>query len=154
MFYTQDWPICRFLQARTKPTDSIFIWGFDPAPYTACNRRSASRYVFTTFVAGYVPWVDDARAIEDARAAPGSRDILLAELQNETPAVIFDSPTSMGNRSLMSYDFLRTFVVANYCVDRVSIGGPTAWTRKPPEGCDAATGGLGGAVPRADSFRK
>jgi hypothetical protein len=138
-FNTQDWPICRFLQARTKPTDSIFIWGFDPAPYTACDRRPASRYVFTTFVAGYVPWVDDTRAVEDARATPGSRDILLAELQREMPAVIFDSATSMGNRSLMSYDFLRTFVVANYCVDRVSVGGPTVWTRKAAEGCDAAS---------------
>jgi 4-amino-4-deoxy-L-arabinose transferase-like glycosyltransferase len=139
LFNTQDWPICRFLDVRTKPTDSIFIWGFDPAPYTACNRRPASRYVFTTFVAGYVPWVDDARTVEDARVAPGSREILLAELEHEMPAVIFDSAASMGNRSLMSYEFLRTFVVANYCWDPVNVGGPAVWTRKPTEGCDAAS---------------
>jgi hypothetical protein len=132
-YATQDWGICRWLRARTKPTDSIFVWGFDPAPYTACNRRPASRYVYTTFVEGFVPWVDETRAVEDARATPGSREILLAELEREMPAVVFDSPIGNG-RSLMNYEFLRPFVVANYCREPVNLG-PTVWTRKPPQGC-------------------
>ena len=136
-FATQDWTICRWLRARTNPSDSIFIWGFDPAPYTACNRRPASRYVYTTFVQGFVPWVDEPRAVEEARVTPGSREILLGELEREMPAVVFDSP--IGNRSLMTYPFLRAFVGKNYCREPMNVGGPTAWTRKPPQGCADGT---------------
>jgi hypothetical protein len=134
-FDTLEWPICKYLRERTRPTDSIFMWGFDPSPYTACNRRPASRYVFTTFVAGYVPWLDDPREVEEARVTPGSRRILLDELEREMPAVIFDSAKSMGNRSLMDYEFLRGFVLANYCRDPVDVYGPTVWVRRSAEGC-------------------
>jgi hypothetical protein len=133
-FQTSSWEICNFLRKTTKPTDSIFIWGFDPAPYTACDRRSASRYVYTTVVAGFVPWVEASRAEEDARAAPGSRGILLEELRQNRPAVIFDSPGSMNGRSMLAYEGLKEFLTQNYCKSTVNLG-PTTWIRKGRGGC-------------------
>ena len=46
--------------------------------------------MFTTFVAGYVPWIGASRTVEEARAAPHSRAILIDELEHEKPPIILD----------------------------------------------------------------
>lgn len=134
-FHTSDWPICSYLRDTTTASDSIFMWGFDAAPYTACNRRPASRFVYTTFVAGFVPWIEDPRSNDDARATPGARQVLLDELLRDKPAVIFDSAQTMGGRSVFDYDELAEFVRANYCRDPVDVHGSAAWVRKPSARC-------------------
>jgi hypothetical protein len=137
-FETRDWPVCRFLHEKTKPSDSIFIWGFAPVPYVACNRRAASRYVFTIYPAGVVPWVIAPRETEEARVVPGSREILLADLRKDMPAAILDEKDSMMGRSMMDYEFMRTFVTTNYCEYEDHAHGVHAWLRKPEGGCAQA----------------
>ena len=72
-------PICDFIRKRSRPDQALFIWGFDPKYYTSCERRPASRFVFTTFVAGYVPGSTAPRrpttrpAPSPARASSSSR---------------------------------------------------------------------------------
>jgi hypothetical protein len=136
-FATHDWPVCKFLDEKTKATDSIFIWGFSPVPYVACNRRPASRYVFTIYPAGVVPWVVTPRDEEEARVVPGSREILLADLRKDMPAAILDAKESLMGRSMMDYEFLRTFVTANYCEYEDHVHAVHAWLRKPDGGCAA-----------------
>lgn len=135
-FTASNWPICKFVEANSKPGDSIFLWGFDPAPYTACKRRPASRYVYTTFPSGYIPFLSRSAAAEAEQVAPGSQEILLRELQESQPALIFDSAKSMGGRSIMQYERLGAFVQSGYCRVDANLLGPTPWVRK-----------IGGACP-------
>jgi hypothetical protein len=112
----RDSPICNYVRSKSKPDEALFIWGFDPKYYTSCERRPASRYVFTTFVAGYVPWFDNAtKAEEEARAVPNSRELLIEDLEASRPPVILDMPTSMGNRSMRRYPKLLAYLTAHYC---------------------------------------
>ncbi len=137
LFDTENWPICKFLREHTQPNDSIFIWGFDPAPYTACNRRAASRFVFTTFVSGVVPplsgGIEPQRSTEAARVVPGSQQRLLDDLRREKPAFVFDSYETLRNRSMVEYPPFRALLRSDYCRDLVA--GPNVWMRRPPGGC-------------------
>jgi hypothetical protein len=128
--------VCKLIERNSKPTDSIFIYGFYPAPYTACNRRPASRYVYTTFVRGYVPHVYDALENDAARAAPGSQQLLEEELLRERPALIFDVPFSFGLRSLVHDPFLKSLVEREYC-EQPDFGqvGVRAWVRRGKPAC-------------------
>lgn len=129
-FGSRDWPICTYLNENIPPRESLFVWGFEPAPYTACNRKPASRYVYTTFVAGFVPFLDDPREVEEKRAAPGSREILLRELETGKPGVIVDSANSIKNRSILGYPGLKELVLRDYCRVAVNVGGPNIWVRR------------------------
>jgi hypothetical protein len=137
LFDTRDWPICRFLRERTQPSDAIFIWGFDAAPYTACDRRAASRFVFTTFVSGVVPplagGIETPRSSEERFVVPGAPQQLLDDLGRERPAFVFDSYETLRNRSMLEYDGLRAFLLSNYCRDLDD--GPNVWMRRPAGGC-------------------
>jgi hypothetical protein len=108
--------ICKYIRAHSKPEESLFVWGFLPELYTTCERRPASRYVFTTFVAGYVPWFDKATLEEDdRRAVRDSRALLIADLEQSRPPVIVDAPKSMGNRSMRRYPVLARYLGMRYC---------------------------------------
>src|SRR4029077_4373470 len=80
-FETAQWPICDYLAKHTKPTDPLLIWGIDAAPYVACNRFPASRYVTPRPVAGFIPWIDEHAEVESFRAIPGSRQTLVGEIR-------------------------------------------------------------------------
>jgi hypothetical protein len=86
--------------------------------------------VYTTFVAGFVPFLDDPRDVEDERAAPGSREILRRELEAAKPGVILDSAGSLKNRSILSYPILKELVVRDYCRVMANVGGPNVWVRR------------------------
>lgn len=136
-FKTHDWPICKFVRANSQPGDSIFVWGFDPAPYTACQRRPASRYLYTTFPSGFIPFLNRPPEVEAAQVAPGSQEILLRELTESKPAIIFDSAMSMNSRSMLQYEPFARFVRAGYCRSNANVGGSTPWVRKTGAGCSA-----------------
>jgi hypothetical protein len=137
-FRSHDSPVCAFLEKHTRPDESLFIYGFDPAHYTACNRRPASRYVYTTFVSGYVPRIDDDQANDPARVVPGSHRILEAELLAAPPAAILDVPMTLGLRTLWSDDFLRKLVESEYCeLYDLKKQGMRAWVRRGRPACPA-----------------
>lgn len=121
---------CRLIREHTSPDDAIFIWGFRAELYVSCKRRPATRYVFTTFVAGYVPWNDrSTKEEEDALSVPGSRAILLAELEANKPPIIVDAFRSMGYRSITRYPEFATYLAFHYRVLDV-IDGEAIYVRK------------------------
>jgi hypothetical protein len=108
--------ICAFVRERSKPDDALFIWGFNPQFYTSCERRPASRYVFTVYPAGFVPWFPKATMEEDeARAVPGSRELLIQDLEESRPPVIIDASKSMGDRPMRRYKELAAYLDKHYC---------------------------------------
>jgi hypothetical protein len=121
---------CRLIQEHTGPDDTIFVWGFRAELYVTCKRRPASRYVFTSFVAGYVPWDGSTtKQQEDARVVPGSRAILLSELEANKPPIIVDSGRSLGERFMIRYDELSSYLNAHYRLLQI-IDGDFIFVRK------------------------
>jgi hypothetical protein len=108
-------PVCRTIHAHSTPDDSLFVWGFWAELYTFCARRPASRYVFTTFPAGLVPWfIHASKQEDDARAVPGSREILIAELEAEKPPVIVDGHARFAHRPMRRYEQLGAYLDQHY----------------------------------------
>jgi hypothetical protein len=128
-------PVCAWVKARSGPGDALFVWGFYPQLYTTCARRPASRYVFTTFVAGFVPWFDKATPAEDeARAAPRSRELLVADLERSRPPIILDAGNGIGNRRMRNYPVLATYLNQRYCQAGTVTGGIDAYLRRDDAG--------------------
>jgi hypothetical protein len=114
----KDEPISKYIVSSTERTDRIFVWGFAPEYYTSSERASASRYVYTTFVSGMVPWFENLTVEqEDSYAVPGSRETLIRELTRNDPQLIVDVPSSLRGRSLKRYKFLADFVNDRYCFE-------------------------------------
>jgi hypothetical protein len=105
----------------------MFVWGFQPWDYIDCKRKPASRYVFTTFVMGYVPWFDEPEEKERERMTPGSHELLVRELEATKPAVVIDVP--IGWRSMDRYPDLAPFL-ASYCL-LTTDGGRRVFVREP-----------------------
>lgn len=129
-FETASWPVCDFLRERTKSTDSIFTWGIDAAPYVACGRRPASRFVTFSEVAGVVSGVTTDRLASDAHVLRGSRDLMVADLRDDPPAAIVDSTLHL-EYGIRAFRFLDQ-VFTDYC--RVPEDGPV-WLRKTAPEC-------------------
>lgn len=109
--------LCQHLSARIKPWEPVFIWGFYAEAYVSCRASPATRYVYTTFPAGVVPWSESTLDQENARAVPGSRDTLLKELELSKPRVIVDASGSLMGRSIRRYARLADYLDRHYCPD-------------------------------------
>jgi hypothetical protein len=111
-----QWNECRFVRAHSQPGDRLFIWGYRPEFYVACERKPASRFVYTTMVAGFVEWFYDSPPQKEAEwAAPGGRDAVIADLEQSRPPVLIDLGVSFG-RKLRRYPQLMRYVDTHYCV--------------------------------------
>ncbi len=116
-------PVAQYVREHTSPEQSIFVWGFAPEIYTTSKRRAASRFVFTTFPAGVVPWFFWlSLEQENALAVPGARQLLIRELETERPPLIIDEPSSMRGRSIRRYDVLASYLKTHYCYETTVIG--------------------------------
>ncbi|HEY6460228.1 MAG TPA: glycosyltransferase family 39 protein, partial [Polyangiaceae bacterium] len=83
--------LARYVQRTTSPADRVFVWGFSPSVYPYAHRRPATRFLFESYVTGFVPWLYDDAALEPGRVVPGSMVELLDDLEREAPAVIVDA---------------------------------------------------------------
>jgi 4-amino-4-deoxy-L-arabinose transferase-like glycosyltransferase len=128
--------ICRAVQERSSPDDRIFVWGFSGELYVICERRPASRFVYTTMVEGVVP---GAPGIKAERVAPGAVAALLDDLRRSSPAVVVEPwapsvPISPTN-GLRTVPGLADWLDEHMC--KVSATAPAnLWVRKVDgEGC-------------------
>jgi 4-amino-4-deoxy-L-arabinose transferase-like glycosyltransferase len=107
--------VCQVIKNQSKPDDRIFVWGFWGLVHVACERKPASRYVLSTFPSGFVPWFANAsRAVDDLLAVPRSREILIADLEKSRTALIVEAPSTLGNRSIRSYEPLARYLNEHY----------------------------------------
>jgi hypothetical protein len=113
-----DEPISRYVEAHTRPTDSIFVWGFSPDYYVSSRRRAASRFLYTTFVAGMVPWFEGLTLEqENALAVPGSRELLMRELDASAAELVLDVPAPLRGRGMRRYPELAAYLETRYCYE-------------------------------------
>jgi hypothetical protein len=110
--------ICRTIHAHSRTGDRILVWGFWTELYTQCERKPASRYVFSTPVAGVVPWFFQySKEEEDRLAVPGSRQQLIADLEQSRAPVIVDASQTMGGRVIRRYGPLADYLDQHYYRD-------------------------------------
>lgn len=105
------------ISATTKPEDRIFVWGFSPWIYQYAHRKPAGRFVFETYVTGFVPWFWDRLDLEKARIVPGSVEALLDDLDREKPAIVVDAGSVMMARPMRTYEKPGKWLVENYCFE-------------------------------------
>lgn len=122
-------PVCDFIRKHSRPDEPLFVWGFRGQLYVACERLPASRFVFTTFVAGFVPGADLPPDVEDRLVVPGSRERLIAELEATKPPVIVDAARTMGSRGFRRIEPLARYVDEHYR-SAGAVGGDEVWLRR------------------------
>jgi 4-amino-4-deoxy-L-arabinose transferase-like glycosyltransferase len=122
----------KLVAATTKPEDKIFVWGFSPWIYQYSHRRPAGRYVFSTYVTGFVPWFWEKLDVERARIVPGSVEALLDDLEREKPAMVIDAGSVMIARPMRLYPKPSAWLHANYCFE-MRIGAIDVYRRKVPD---------------------
>ncbi|AKU96911.1 hypothetical protein AKJ09_03575 [Labilithrix luteola] len=126
--------VARFVEATTSPDAKLFVWGFSPWIYPYAHRRPAGRYVFETYVTGFVPWFFDAYPHEASRVVPGSLEALLGDLDREKPEIVVDAGSVLLARPMRAYGAAATWLHANYCFE-VRVSGYDVYRRKTPAGC-------------------
>lgn len=105
-------PVCAAIAETTRERDPLFIWGFDSDLYISCERKPASRYLYSTMVQGVVvPFWKDVRP---EYVAEGAEETLLAELESQRVPVIIDSPDRARGSSLLSVPWLKQYVQRHY----------------------------------------
>jgi hypothetical protein len=113
--------ICQYVDQHSSPDDHIYVWGFAPDFYTFCKRRPGSRYVFSTFQSGYVPFFDNATRDQDrVRVVPGSPELFLGDLEASRPALVLDVP--IAHRSIKDTPAFAAYLRKAYCAPTVYDG--------------------------------
>jgi hypothetical protein len=130
-------PIVRYVVERTRPDQTIFVWGFRAETYLSARRWPSSRYVYTVYPAGVVPWFQATHEEEERRVVPGSREELLADLEREQPELVVDAGRSMNGRYMYNYPVLRSYLDRKYCFMRYVDGEPV-YRRRHGERCPPA----------------
>ncbi|MGH7285728.1 MAG: hypothetical protein ACRELY_29770, partial [Polyangiaceae bacterium] len=114
----------------------IFVWGFSPWIYGYSHRKPAGRFVFSTYVTGFVPWFWDSLDAEKNRAVPGSMQALITDLDREKPEVIVDAGSVMMARPMRAYEMPAVLLHSSYCFE-ARLGAYDIYRRRPADGfCD------------------
>jgi hypothetical protein len=90
--------IGRFIRAHTRPDERIFIWGYMPEMHVYARRLPATRFFYTNWVTGLIPWTN-RDWFKDTKYAviPGTPELLRQDFERHPPALVLDT------RRLRSY---------------------------------------------------
>jgi hypothetical protein len=106
--------ICDKISKHSKASDRIYVWGFDGDVYVSCKRRPATRYVYSTMVAGIVPpfWNE----WHPERVAWRARENTREDLKQNQPKLFVDMPAKLGNLSMLHIPEIREYLLKHkYC---------------------------------------
>ena len=109
--YAANLRVAAWLEQHTDPSDTVYIWGFEPHIYFAAHRRSASKFIYN--VPQRVEWENQ-----------WARDALMRELEAAPPkAIVIERgdifPLVTGNnddsaRALLAFPELKRFIDDRY----------------------------------------
>jgi hypothetical protein len=119
--------VSSYVDENTEPDDRIFVWGHLPEIYWESDRLPASRFVTTGLLTG----LSDGRDVsgDEDRAAAGSWDDALADLEDHPPALIVNASFTdlKGDEFAEKYprfaEFMKDYELVDF-VWRVSIYAP------------------------------
>lgn len=94
-------PLGRTIALYTAPEERIFVWGYFPELYLFSQRLPASRFLYTNYVTGLIPWTNlDPWINTDYAIVPGAHEQLAADLRRHPPAMVVDTG---GGRGYLKY---------------------------------------------------
>ena len=125
----------RYVEAHSRPDDKIFVWGFSPWIYGYSHRRPAGRYLFHTYVTGFVPLFWWALDSEPKRVVPGSMEALLGDLDREKPELVVDAGSLMIARPMRAYAPAAAWLHMGFCFE-ARVGAFDVYRRKHGATCD------------------
>ena len=107
-------PVASWIREHTDADDRIFVWGLRGDIYVNAQRRPASRFVYSLFPSGVVPWYREPLLVQQSRVVPGSQRLLLSDLDESHCKIIVDAGHSLLQRYMVQYPLLRTYIEENY----------------------------------------
>ncbi|HYC70226.1 MAG TPA: hypothetical protein VEB66_03405 [Opitutaceae bacterium] len=85
------------VRQHSTPEERILTWGFYPEVNFHARRLSASRFIYSNFLTGLIPWTNlDYEKDTSYAVVPGAWDLFWRDLRARPPAVIVDSRTARG----------------------------------------------------------
>lgn len=111
------------LKAVTRPEESIFVWGDQPAIYLVAHRRMATRYPRCTGQVGLIPFENYLPRERDRSAwvIPGSFAQMMSDLRSDPPAYVVDASQDErflnGLYPIERFSELHQWLQANYVED-------------------------------------
>lgn len=124
--------LARYVEASTAPEQRVFVWGFSPWLYPYSHRKPAGRFVFETYVTGFVPWFWEEPDVERKRIVPGSMEALLGDLDREKPEIVIDAGSVLFGRSMRAYELSSRWLHDRYCFE-LRFGAFDVYRRKPDD---------------------
>jgi hypothetical protein len=85
------------VKQHSSPAERLFVWGYYPNIYLMAERLPSSRYLYTNYVTGLIPWTNVDPLIDTRYAvAPHARERLQEDLSRTPPALIVDTLSTRG----------------------------------------------------------
>jgi hypothetical protein len=113
--------IGRAVAARSRPDDTIWVWGNVPQVYFTAERRPGVRFTFCNYLTGLSPGSrSESDPGYDSRknAVPGGWDMVVHDLDAARPAVIIDTAAgamkSYGKYPVSSFPVLASYLDEHY----------------------------------------
>ena len=129
------WAIGHAVAVRTKPNDTIWVWGNVPQIYFTAERAPGVRFTFCNYLTGLSPASrSELDPTVDSRqnAVPGAWNLVVQDLDAHPPAVIVDTAAggmkSYGKYPVASFPVLADYLERNYEVTG-SIDGAVLYRR-------------------------
>jgi hypothetical protein len=89
------------VRAQTCPVDRLFVWGYAPELYVFAQRLPATRFLYTNYLTGLIPWTNlDPMKNTDYAIIPGAWDGFWSDWIKHPPELIVDT---MGERGYLKY---------------------------------------------------
>lgn len=128
--------IGRAVEARTGPSDTIWVWGNVPQLYYAASRSPGVRFTFCNYLTGLSPGTpseyDDARD-PAAHALPWAWPMVLQDLDRNRPALVLDTAAaglkSYGKFPIARFPQLSSYLAAHYAPEG-SVAGVVLYRRR------------------------
>jgi len=87
----------RLINEYTAPTERIFVWGYQPELHCHARRLPNTRFMYSVFLTGLVPWTNtDPLKNTDYAIVPGAWDDFWHDFERTPPALIADTGSIRG----------------------------------------------------------
>ncbi len=123
------WAVGRAVAARTRTTDTIWVWGNVPQIYYTAERTPGVRFTFCNYLTGLSPGSRselDPTFVARQNAVPGAWDMVVRDLDTLRPAVIVDTAAggmkSYGKFPVASFPVLAAYLHDHYRPDAIVEG--------------------------------
>jgi hypothetical protein len=119
----------RAVAAKTRPDETIWVWGNVPQVYFTSERAPGVRFTFCNYLTGLSPGSRselDPTYSARQNEVPGAWQMALDDLDTERPAMVVDTAAggmkSYGKFPIASYPNFAAYLRDHYRVDGESVG--------------------------------